>query len=87
LTFRLILQPIMATLYAFRDGVKDAQLGRPAYLWGIFTRPGAAGDMLRDGLHSVSRVIGLGIVMDLVYQLIVFRWLYPTELLSGVWVP
>ena len=84
LTFRLILQPIMAALYAFRDGIKDAQLGRPAYLWSIFTKHDAAVRMLREGLHSVARVIGLGVVMDIIYQVAVFRWIYPTELLIVV---
>ena len=37
MTFRLILQPAMASLLAVRDGIKDAKAGRPAYFWAIFT--------------------------------------------------
>lgn len=31
LHFRFILQPVMATLFAARDGYKDAKAGRTAY--------------------------------------------------------
>lgn len=84
LTFRLILQPLMAAFYAVRDGLRDARAGRPAYFWAIFTHPREARELLREGWKAVSRVIVLGIVMDFIYQLIVFRWVYPTELVVVV---
>lgn len=34
MSFRLILQPAMATFFAIRDGIKDARLGRPP-LWRV----------------------------------------------------
>src|SRR6478609_9295695 len=40
LAFRLILQPLMATFFAIRDGLKDARAGRPLYTWTILTDPG-----------------------------------------------
>jgi hypothetical protein len=84
MTFRLILQPVMATIYAVRDGTRDAREGRPPYFWSMFTHPGDAGPMLREGARAVGRVILLGIVMDVVYQLIVFRWVHPLELVVVV---
>ncbi|HEX2446213.1 MAG TPA: hypothetical protein VHJ77_19855 [Vicinamibacterales bacterium] len=86
MTFRLILQPVMATIYAIRDGMKDAREGRPPYFWSIFTHPGEAGPLLREGARAVGRVILLGIVMDLVYQLIVFRSVHPIELVVVVFL-
>jgi hypothetical protein len=77
--FRLILQPLMAILFAVRSGLKDAKEGKPAYYWGIFTQPDRRRDMLRDGWKSVGRVFVFAIIIDLVYQLIVFRWFYPFE--------
>jgi hypothetical protein len=41
LTLRLFLQPVMASLFALRDGVRDAPAGRPPYLWTIFSEPAA----------------------------------------------
>jgi hypothetical protein len=81
MTFRLILQPLMATLLAVRAGVKDAQTGRPPYLWTILRDPSQRGDLLREGWKSVARVFFLAIIMDIIYQLIVLRWVYPLELI------
>jgi len=81
MTFRIILQPLMASLLAFRAGWKDAQTGRPPYFWTILTDPGQRTDLLREGWKSVARVFVLAIVMDVIYQLIVLQWIYPLELI------
>jgi hypothetical protein len=81
MTFRLILQPIMAAIFAVRGGLKDAREGRPAYFWAIFTNPAQRREMLRDGWKSVGRVFIFAIVMDGIYQFIVLRWFYPLEAL------
>lgn len=81
MTFRIILQPVMAALLACRAGLKDAQQGRPPYLWTILTDPGQRAGLLRDGWKSVARVFFLAIVMDVIYQVIVLRWVYPFELI------
>jgi hypothetical protein len=77
--FRLILQPLMAIIFAIRSGLKDAKEGRPPYFWAIFTDPVNRRDMLRDGWKSVGRIFILAIVIDAIYQFIIFRWFYPVE--------
>lgn len=79
--FRFVLQPVMAALFAIRDGAKDARQGRPPYLLAIFTRDRERSGLLREGAHAVGRVMLLGGVMDAAFQLIVFRHLYPFELI------
>jgi hypothetical protein len=79
--FRLILQPLMAIFFAVRSGLKDAKEGKPAYFWALFTDPANRRDMLRDGWKSVGKIFIIAIIIDLVYQLIVFRWFYPLEAL------
>jgi len=37
--FRLILQPLMAIIFAVRSGLKDAKEGKPPYFWALFTHP------------------------------------------------
>ena len=81
MTFRLILQPIMAAIFAVRSGLKDAREGRPVYFWALFTDSVHRRDMLRDGWKSVGKVFVIAIIIDLVYQFIVFRWFYPGEAL------
>ena len=82
MTFRIILQPLMASIFAFRDGLKDAREGRPPYLWTLITDPSQRVDLIRQGWAAVGRVFILAIVMDVIYQLIVVGWIYPFETLT-----
>ena len=82
MTFRIILQPLMASIFAFRDGLKDAREGRPPYLWTLITDPSQRVDLIRQGWAGVGRVFILAIVMDVIYQLIVVGWIYPFETLT-----
>ena len=84
LTFRVILQPMMAALFATIDGIKDAHHGRPPYFWTIFTCPEARGRLLEEGASRVLRVLILGFVMDAIYQLMVFRAIYLVEIVVVV---
>ena len=79
MTFRIILQPMMAALLAILAGVKDARTGRPPYFWTILTDPGQRADLVREGWKSIARVFFLAIIMDVIYQVIVLRWVYPFE--------
>ncbi len=79
--FRLILQPVMAAIMAVRSGLRDAKAGKPPYFWALFTVPAHRAQMLRDGWKSIGRVFILGIVIDVIYQIIVFRRFYPVEAL------
>lgn len=82
MTFRIILQPLMASIFAVRDGLRDAREDRPPYLWTIITAPSQRLDLIRHGWAAVGRVFILAIVMDVIYQLIVVGWVYPLELLT-----
>ena len=37
--FRFVLQPIMATIAALRDGLRDARSGREPFLWTVLSDP------------------------------------------------
>jgi len=81
LVFRLLLQPMMAMAFAIRDGRRDAREGRIPYFWAIFTNSGHRTELLREGWKALARVFLFAVTIDLVYQLIVFRWIYPGEAL------
>ena len=78
---RLLLQPLIASMIAIRDGVEDAREGRPPYLSTFVGRRSQRFRLLREGLKSILRVLLLAILFDAVYQLLVFRWFYPVETL------
>ena len=84
LTLLLFLQPAMATLFAVRDGVKDAKAGSPPYLWTVFTHPEERRRLMREAWKSIGKIVVMAIVLDLVYQLIVFRRIYPVETIDVV---
>ncbi len=81
LTFRLMLQPIMAAILAVRAGLKDAREGNPPYSWAILTDPVARGKLLREGWQAVAKVFVVAVIMDIIYQVIVHQWFYPLETL------
>ena len=81
MTFRIILQPTMAVLLAVRAGIKDAREGQPPYFWTILTDTSQRANLLRQGWKAVGRVFILAVIMDVIYQLIVLRWIHPLELL------
>jgi hypothetical protein len=79
MTFRFFLQPTMATVVAFLDGLKDARSGRSPYFWTILTKPAERAKRLNEGLIATARIILLGLVMDLIYQFIVLDYFHPGE--------
>ena len=81
ITFRLILQPIMAGLLALRAGLKDAREGRPPYFWTLLTDSNQRVDLLREGWRSIARVFVLAVFMDLIYEIVMDRLFYPLETL------
>lgn len=79
MTFRFILQPVMAAIAAWRDGVQDARAGRAPFLWTVMTQPADRGRRLHEGLTATARIILLGLGMDVVYQAVVLKAFYPGE--------
>lgn len=78
---RIYLQPIMASVFAIIAGIRDAKAGKSAYFWAIFTQPEHRREMLKDGWKSVGKVFVIAMVLDIVYQLLVQRWVYPFEVI------
>ena len=79
MTFRFILQPIMVSIAAWRDGARDARTGRSPYFWTILTNPAEVRGRLREGQIATARILLLGLVMDVIYQAIVFDTFHPGE--------
>jgi len=79
--FRFILQPLMASIFALRDGIKDAKTGKPAYFWTIVFDAGQRKEFLADGWKHVGKIIIFACVLDIVYQVKVLHAIYPGEVL------
>ena len=81
MAFRFILQPVMASILAIRDGMKDAREGRSLYLWTVLSDPVQRGPRLREGFAAVGRVIGLGVITEAIYHYQVLGAFRPLEML------
>ena len=82
MTFRFIMQPAMAIIAALRDGVHDARLGRTPYVWALIhgvRDPQGRSGRLWEGIVATARIIILGVVMDTIYQWVVFKTFYPVQ--------
>jgi hypothetical protein len=76
---RFILQPTMAAFFAIRAGLRDGREGRPAYLWTLFSDRGARRGLLKDGWKDVGKVFVMALVLDIIYQVIVFHTVHPVQ--------
>jgi hypothetical protein len=81
LSFRFILQPLMAAVPAIHDGIKEARAGRSAYFRTVAGYRQQRVGRLREGLIATARIILLGIVMDVIYQYLEYKTFYPGEAL------
>ncbi len=79
MAFRFYLQPAMATIFAVRDGIKDAKAGRPPFFWALFNRPEQRSELLRSGWRSEGKVFLLALALDVIYQLTVLKHFRPFE--------
>jgi hypothetical protein len=77
--FRFILQPLIAAVVATREGLKDARTGRSPYFWTMVGDPSKRIQRLEEGLNATARIILLGLVMDVIYQIIILKRFYPAE--------
>lgn len=85
MSFRLLLQPLVALFFVFRDGYRDARENKSPYFWALFTEPGHRREMLESGWRSIGKVFIIAIALDLVFQYIVFHDFRPLgALLTGL---
>jgi hypothetical protein len=76
---RIILQPLVSFLIGLRAGIDDAHTGQPPFGWAVLSVRGQRRALLKQGWKDISRVFIVSIVLDLIYQISVLRWIYPLQ--------
>ena len=76
---RLLLQPLVASILAIRSGLNDAREGRPVFFWNLALKPAQRRSLLRHLRKDVGKLFLVACVLDVVYQLLVLRWVYPVQ--------
>ena len=79
LSFRLIIQPIVAAILATRDGLKDAKAGRPPRFWAIVTDSTNRQGLIRECWKQIRNVFIMAVIIDVIYEFIAFRTIYPLQ--------
>ncbi len=77
--FRLVLQPLMASFFAIRAGLRDARANERPYFWNLIADPVNRENNLKGGWKDVAKVFVLAAVLDVVYQIIELHFVYPGE--------
>jgi len=70
---RLIMQPLMATFFAIRAGLRDAREGQPAFLWAYINQPDARRRLVGSAWKDIGKVFVIAILLDTVYQIIALK--------------
>ncbi len=81
MAWRLVLQPVMATILATRDGFRDVRHDRRPYGWLILVDQVGRTEHIRNGWRSIRHIFFLALTVDIVYQLVELRWIYLGEAL------
>jgi hypothetical protein len=79
LAFRVIVQPLVAAFFAIRAGRRDALEGKPLFFWAVLRDPVKRRERMREAWKHIGKVFLAAVVIDVVYQIIVERWIYPSE--------
>ena len=75
--FRFILQPTLAIVLGIRSGLADAKAGNPHYLYALLFGGRRRRELLRSGLAAIRNLVAMAIIMDIVFQLILYRSVHP----------
>jgi len=74
---RFIFQPTVAILLGSRDGLRDARMGLPSYLWALAFHGEHRREMLRTMLASLRELVAVAILLDIISQFLIFREIHP----------
>lgn len=74
---RFILQPLIAILLGIRGGRADAKVGRPPFVIGVLFDAQHRRELLRSGLEAVRNLVAMGIILDAISQLLIYRQVHP----------
>ncbi len=74
---RFILQPMFAILLGVRGGLADARAGTRPYLFGLVFDTGRRRELLRSGAAAVETLLAMGIILDVVFQFVLYRKVHP----------
>lgn len=77
MSFRFIVQPVIAIILGIRDGILDARAGTPPFIYDVIFKPEDRRKQLKSALKAVLKPVILGIVLDGIVQYLMFKQIWP----------
>ena len=69
MSFRVYFQPLMASIFAIRAGIKNAREGRRGYLWALIHPTSySRRQLIQHGWADIGKVFVVAAILDLIYQ-------------------
>ena len=73
---RIVVQPLVSAIIGLRSAVKDFREGRPSYCWSLIADKASRRALLMEGWKEITKVFVVAVAIDVIYQLVVLRWIY-----------
>lgn len=87
MSFRFFLQPTVAIVLGIRDGIKDAKLGTPPFVYDVVFRREDRKAALKGALKRLTTPIIVGTLLDAIAQYLIFKQIRPLPaLMVGAFV-
>ena len=79
LKLRLVIQPLVACIFAVRAGLRDAREGKSPYFWALAFDAGHRRQLLGQGWRDIAKLFVAAVILDVIYQFIALHTVYPGE--------
>ena len=87
MSFRFILQPIVAIGLGVRDGLMDAKAGMPPFIYDLIFKPKNRKRQLTSAFHRLLTPIIVATILDAIAQYLIFKHIRPLHaLLVGTFI-
>jgi hypothetical protein len=81
MSFRFLIQPAVAILFAVRAGIRDARQNNPTFLGCALSNPGSWRARMRLSWKDVGAVFIVALILDSIYQIAMQGGIFTLELL------
>jgi hypothetical protein len=71
------LQPLLAIVFGVRSGLADAKSGQSPYIFALLFHGHKRKELLRSGITAIGHLLTMGILLDAVAQLLIYKQIHP----------
>ena len=76
---RLLVQPLVACIFAVRSGMRDVREHKPPFFWSQAFLPDNRDNLRRQAWKDIGKLLIVIVILDVIYQFIRLHMIYPGE--------